>query len=278
MFRLIYLTFYGTFRPSAEAEHHLHESPKVMTVPLVVLSALSFYFFYAAPAFNPTTPAGGWFATLFPTPGRAFEQVSANTQSHEEHANADADVNANADVEKNSAHLEHSAHLSHLAHLEHSAHNWAMLISILVAGMGIWIATWAYHRRAGSAAIYRAFDPEVWRLRFGVAYRGMLNKWWCDEIYNATAIKGTLGLSRLLAWFDGAVIDGIVNGSATVTRTYSFLQGWFDNKVIDGLVNLIAAFVGFWGHFARSFQSGQAQRYILYALAGVGIVIVILIA
>lgn len=300
MFRLIYLTFYGTFRPGVEAEHHLHESPKVMTVPLVVLSALSFYFFYAAPAFNPTTPAGGWFATLFPNPGKAFinteitkstehtEISPANHSSESSHSSvitneenqshdANADANAN-EHSSNSSNLAHSTHSEHSAHIEHLAHNWAMLISILVAGLGIWIATWAYHRRAGSAAIYRAFDPEVWRLRFGVAYRGMFNKWWCDEIYNATAIKGTLGLSRLLAWFDGAVIDGIVNGSATVTRAYSFVQGWFDNKVVDGLVNLTAAFVGFWGHFARSFQSGQAQRYILYTLAGVGIVIVILIA
>ena len=37
--RLIFLTFHGTFRGTAEQEHHLHESPKVITVPLMILAA-----------------------------------------------------------------------------------------------------------------------------------------------------------------------------------------------------------------------------------------------
>jgi NADH-quinone oxidoreductase subunit L len=41
MFRLTYLTFYGKFRGSKQAEHHLHESPKTMTVPLIALAVLS---------------------------------------------------------------------------------------------------------------------------------------------------------------------------------------------------------------------------------------------
>ncbi|HEY6163091.1 MAG TPA: NADH-quinone oxidoreductase subunit L [Bacteroidia bacterium] len=41
MFRLLYLTFFGEFRGSEEQEHHLHESPKAMTIPLVVLAVLS---------------------------------------------------------------------------------------------------------------------------------------------------------------------------------------------------------------------------------------------
>lgn len=36
-FRLIFLTFHGEFRGTHEQEHHLHESPKSMTVPLVLL-------------------------------------------------------------------------------------------------------------------------------------------------------------------------------------------------------------------------------------------------
>jgi NADH-quinone oxidoreductase subunit L len=36
-FRLIFLTFHGKFRGTHEQEHHLHESPKVMTVPLMLL-------------------------------------------------------------------------------------------------------------------------------------------------------------------------------------------------------------------------------------------------
>jgi len=41
MFRMLYLTFYGKFRGTAEQEHHLHESPPTMTIPLIVLAVLS---------------------------------------------------------------------------------------------------------------------------------------------------------------------------------------------------------------------------------------------
>lgn len=41
MFRLLYLTFFGTFRGTEDQRHHLHESTPAMTVPLVILAVLS---------------------------------------------------------------------------------------------------------------------------------------------------------------------------------------------------------------------------------------------
>src|SRR5687768_7374398 len=41
MYRLLYLTFHGDFRGTHEQEHHLHESPATMTIPLWILAALS---------------------------------------------------------------------------------------------------------------------------------------------------------------------------------------------------------------------------------------------
>lgn len=41
MFRLFYLTFHGKFRGTHEQEHHLHESPSAMTIPLIILAILS---------------------------------------------------------------------------------------------------------------------------------------------------------------------------------------------------------------------------------------------
>ncbi|MGL5889105.1 MAG: NADH-quinone oxidoreductase subunit L, partial [Bacteroidia bacterium] len=41
MFRLYFLTFSGKFRGTDEQHHHLHESPKSMTIPLMVLAVLS---------------------------------------------------------------------------------------------------------------------------------------------------------------------------------------------------------------------------------------------
>jgi NADH-quinone oxidoreductase subunit L len=41
MFRLMYLTFFGTFRGTEEQKHHLHESPALITIPLVILAILA---------------------------------------------------------------------------------------------------------------------------------------------------------------------------------------------------------------------------------------------
>jgi len=41
MFRLTYLTFYGQSRVDPKVEHHIHESPPMMTVPLIVLAFLA---------------------------------------------------------------------------------------------------------------------------------------------------------------------------------------------------------------------------------------------
>ncbi|HVN91749.1 MAG TPA: NADH-quinone oxidoreductase subunit L [Candidatus Binataceae bacterium] len=41
MFRLLFLTFYGESRLSPENEHHCHESPAVMTIPLMILAVFS---------------------------------------------------------------------------------------------------------------------------------------------------------------------------------------------------------------------------------------------
>ncbi|MBC8111029.1 MAG: NADH-quinone oxidoreductase subunit L, partial [Verrucomicrobia bacterium] len=41
VFRLLFLTFFGKFRGTYEQEHHLHESPLTMTLPLILLAILS---------------------------------------------------------------------------------------------------------------------------------------------------------------------------------------------------------------------------------------------
>lgn len=41
MFRMMYLTFFGKYRGTHHAESHIHESPKTMTFPLVVLAVLA---------------------------------------------------------------------------------------------------------------------------------------------------------------------------------------------------------------------------------------------
>lgn len=41
MFRLLFITFFGSFRGTEEQRHHVHESPAAMTLPLIILAVLS---------------------------------------------------------------------------------------------------------------------------------------------------------------------------------------------------------------------------------------------
>jgi NADH-quinone oxidoreductase subunit L len=88
-------------------------------------------------------------------------------------------------------------------------------------------------------------------------------------------VRGALLIARILAWFDGTIIDGIVNGSARVTTLLSRVNGLFDNYVVDWLVNLLANETFALGTRLRRIQTGSINAY-LYVI--VGTVTVVLIA
>ena len=269
MFRLVFLTFTGQFRGGEEAAGHVHESPWVITVPVAALSGLTIFFLWTLPAINPTSVEKGWFAHLFPNPPRAYEQVI----SPEPHARTVAPmpemgpslstgVSSTREETVPVAAEEHAqaeevihAEAEHEAHVHHQAHTTAMIISIFMAGLGIFIAYRTYYLWRISAA--------EWQKKLGIIYKGMFNKWWFDEMYHATFIRGVHLISKVHSWFDLKVIDGIVDGSAWLTRVYAYFIGWFDNTFVDGAVNGTAWFVSIWGRFVRLFQTGQVQRYML---------------
>ncbi len=143
----------------------------------------------------------------------------------------------------------------------HHAHVPAILLSLLVAGGGILLAFGTYY--------WKKINAEALAARFSALYKFSLNKWYFDDLYNATVVRGTLGTMRVLRWFDDKVIDGIVNGTAFVTKVSSFGSGRFDNVVIDGMVNLVAYITGFCGLVLRLVQTGKVQTYIVFVLFGV---------
>jgi len=74
MFRLLFITFNGSFRGTEEEKHHIHESPAAMTIPLIILAILSI--------------AGGWIGIpeLFMHGGeRLSDFLSPVVQSKEVH-------------------------------------------------------------------------------------------------------------------------------------------------------------------------------------------------
>jgi len=228
MFRLVYMTFYGSFRGGEEAEHHVHESPWTMTLPLQVLAVLSI--------------VGG---LLIGFPGQLF-------------------------------HLEGWSFIDRflapvmLTHGEHGGHavslglEWGLVVlSVAVAVAGIVLA----------GRFYLGTDPafagaNALAQRFPLLYKLLLNKYWVDEIYNATFVAGTIKSSRLLWEFDARVVDGAVNGTALSTVGSSFLSGVFDLKVVDGAVNLVARIYDVASLGFRRLQVGYTQGYAMVMVFG----------
>jgi len=81
------------------------------------------------------------------------------------------------------------------------------LFSIVVAGAGTYTAYYFY-KDAARAEARKAAAAESF------LHRMLWNKYWVDELYEATVLRGTLLLSRGLAWFDLHIIDFLVNGTA----------------------------------------------------------------
>jgi len=291
MFRLVILTFMGTHaKPDRLAE--IHESPRVMIVPLMVLACLSTFIFFS---FNPLDAGEGWLVSAVQRP---LTVVPAGVAA------------PGAETFAEAAHLTHGP---------------AILLSVLMAGLGTVLAFVVYYWKRVSA------DSAA--EQFSGLHRFLLNKWYFDELYGWLIVNATLGWSRILRWFDTVIVDGIVNGTATWTRAIVFGYrdhadeqkvfariylavsagislvsavavgqwlwpvdvtlasglgsiagallggglvlflfwvgaGGFDRLVVDGLVNATAYFSGFGGLLLRKFQTGRVQNYIVFAVMG----------
>ncbi|MBC7327974.1 NADH-quinone oxidoreductase subunit L [bacterium] len=99
-------------------------------------------------------------------------------------------------------------------------------------------------------------------------HTALLRRLYIDDFYIAVLVKPAFIVSRLLADFDFKVIDGIVNGVGRVTVITSYLQSWIDNYVVDGFVNATAWITGAFSYILRYLQSGYVQFYLLMALLG----------
>ena len=145
-----------------------------------------------------------------------------------------------------------------------ASHSTELLFQLI--GVGIAVVGWA-----GARALYldaKSTVPERLKATFPRAWAVVFNKYYVDELYQATVVRFSLWWSRALYWFDQNVIDGLVNGVATVGRTIAYIDAAFDQKVVDGAVNLLADSFLHGGARLRRLQTGRIQAYLFGALAG----------
>ena len=133
------------------------------------------------------------------------------------------------------------------------------ILSVLVAIVGIVVA------------VRLILPSRVYQLSGNLAkiHRWICSKYYVDEIYDVVIVNRLKGLGNLLASFDNHVLDGLVNGSATLTRIISWVSGFFDVQIIDRMVNLTGEIVKFFSAVFRKLQTGLAQRYALVFVLGV---------
>jgi NADH-quinone oxidoreductase subunit L len=94
----------------------------------------------------------------------------------------------------------------------------------------------------------------------------LLQSFYLDKIYNLLFVVPVWRFSYATEHVDRRWIDGAIHALAYVQVTISHLAGWFDRAIIDGVVNGVASIVRHTGSLTRSFQAGKIQLYLFWAL------------
>ncbi|HLL76458.1 MAG TPA: NADH-quinone oxidoreductase subunit L [Pyrinomonadaceae bacterium] len=277
--------------PHGHHAHIPHESPASMWVPLAVLAVLAVIggFVGISPAFTGGAHVGGrlnivnWLEPVMWNPATGdFNRPHGAGGGHASAGEGIAPPNLIASASPDSAgqaagKLTGATQPAHgpygdagfnLAHAveeifqSHTAAEWFFIVvSLLVAGLGIFLG-WLFY-------VKRPHLPAVWAARLGGLYRASFNRYWVDELYGLLFTRRTMDAARGIYAVDSKGIDGAVNGTAWLTRRLSNYTGLFDFKVVDGIVNGVAYFIrGLMSRLLRAAQTGVAANYALVMIFG----------
>lgn len=223
MFRALFMTFFGQSRVDEHVAHHIHESPKIMTVPLMVLAVLSIIGGYIGVP-HVLGGANHIHEFLAPVLGGGAEPAKA-------HAGISILSKAWASGGEGAG---HQAALELLM----------MVVSVVIALIGIGIAYLFYVKNPAL--------PKLLAERWKGLYKLVFNKYYVDELYEILFIKSLKGLGTgLWKGFDDFVIDGTINGIAYLIGWLSgvmrrmqtgLVQNYAFSMVIGGIV-LVAYYV-----------------------------------
>jgi NADH-quinone oxidoreductase subunit L len=245
MFRLMFMTFWG----QPHDRHHYdeaHEGGWNMWVPLVTLATLSLALFYTGSltggifgkADQFLGGMNGWFTRLVVVP-----KIGGVAGHGGEHGSFE--------------------HFDHLAHVP------AMIMSLIVAGLGILFSYLVF----GSKKISADRLEKIWP-RF--VQKAIDNLYYFDFLYIKVIIQKILvPFSNKTALFDDKIIDrGLVDGWKDVANVTRQGAGLFDDVVIDGvMVDGVGGGVpALFGSSLRVLQNGKIQRYLLVAVAALVLV------
>jgi NADH-quinone oxidoreductase subunit L len=242
VFRLYHLTFSGSFRGGTELERHAHESPPVMTVPLVFLAVgAAFAGFLGVPA----ALGGGNLIDRFLEPAFApAREALGGLVSAEAHGHGDERL--------------------------------LMAASLAVAALGILVASRLYRAPSATPERLVAAAPGAYRTLF---HKYWIDELYDAVVVRGLALGGGRVLEasdRLVVdGGNGEVRAGLgVNGLAwSVRDVMARLSNLWDRIVVDGAVNLTAALLDNLSYVFRAVQTGLVQQYALSMLIGLFLLI-----
>jgi len=239
MFRLLFLTFFGYSRADEHVEKHIHESPPAMTVPLMILAALSII--------------GGWIGWPGSLGGEnRFERFLEP-------------VLAGVLTETGAVKIAHHALAKEI---------FLMVASLAIAGGGIWLAYQFYRTKRFAPELVAAKWPKVYQLLLhkyfvdeiydaAVVDRtkdlGTLLGRFDANVIDGVGVNGAGWLARfgstLSMWWDKWIIDGLLNFSAKMMQLFSYpvrlLQtGLFSSYAMLILAGLVVLLV-YYGHHVQ---------------------------
>jgi NADH-quinone oxidoreductase subunit L len=226
MFRLVNMTFFGKSRVPHDVEHHIHESPAPMTVPLVLLAVLSLI--------------GGWIG--WPSSlggGERFQRFLDPVIA--QHA-VEAAVKIEGPPKGNGAEYM------------------LMFASVMIAIIGILYARHKYltHPKAHDEVtevergfykllVHKYYVDEIYDALFvnrtkdlgtalGAFDRGVID---------GTGVNGvgllTRVISRISMWWDKWIVDGLVNVAAQAVRAFSYPVRFIQTGLVSGYALMIVA-------------------------------------
>jgi NADH-quinone oxidoreductase subunit L len=210
MFRLMGKTFYGKSHVDPAVEPKIHESTWTMTLPLIVLAIASALLGLVVGLPFGNSMISNWLKPVF----EPYDAILGRSPESFQLMGIDGGL---------------------------------ILVSVAVAVVGM-VAAWRLFGFFGLSP--RAALVETWTTRLQPLYVASKNKWYFDDINDLVFVRFGGLVAGALWWFDVHVIDGAVNGVASLTqgagREIRHLQtGRVQNYALGIAAGLIIMAIGF---------------------------------
>jgi NADH-quinone oxidoreductase subunit L len=145
-------------------------------------------------------------------------------------------------------------------------------LSVGVGFLGIALGWLVYGRRT----MLQAHEADPLERVAPAVFTVLNRKWYIDEVYEATVIRGTLAAGRLFRVVDKLVVDGLLHAIAWAAYGVSQFIRWVgDEFLINGGFDSGCEGVRNSGELLAKLQSGRVQNYIRVMSLGAMVLLLI---